>query len=50
LVSTEGGRARYKVPKNVVEGFDGHEVALTISKSDLRSFEGGAAEGFKEVK
>ena len=50
LVSTEGGRTRYKVPKNAVEGYDGHEVALTIPKSDLRRFESGTAEGLKEVK
>ena len=35
MVLTESGRTRYKVPKNVVDGFDGHEVALTILKSDL---------------
>jgi hypothetical protein len=50
FVSTEGGRTHYKLPKDVVEGYDGHQVGLTIPKSDLQKFEGGTAEGFKEIK
>ena len=50
IVSTEGGRANYKIPKDVVEGFDGHEVSLTVSKSELDKFKNPAGEGFREVK
>jgi hypothetical protein len=50
LVSTEGGRTRYKIPKNKVQGFDGHQVSLNIQKAELERFKGAEAEGFREVK
>jgi hypothetical protein len=37
LVSSEGGRTRYKIPKHIVQGFDGHEVSLNIQKTKLES-------------
>src|SRR5919197_1604278 len=50
LVSTEGGRTRYKIPKHIVQGFDGHQVSLNIQKAELERFKGDAKEGFKEVR
>jgi hypothetical protein len=50
LVSTEGGRTRYKIPKHIVQGFDGHEVSLNIQKAKLERFKGAAGEGFREIK
>jgi hypothetical protein len=50
LVSTEGGRTRYKIPKHIVQGFDGHKVSLNVQKSELERFKGAEAEGFREVK
>ena len=50
LVSTEGGRTRYKIPKHIVRGFDGHEVSLNVQKAELERFKGAEAEGFREVK
>jgi hypothetical protein len=50
FVSTEGGRTNYKIPKHVVEGFDGHEVSLTVQKTELERFKGAAGEGFREIK
>ena len=50
LVSTEGGRTHYKIPKDVVEGYDGHEVSLTVQKTELERFKGAASEGFREIK
>jgi hypothetical protein len=50
LVSTEGGRTRYKIPKHIVQGFDGHEVSLNIQKAKLERFKGTADEGFREIK
>lgn len=50
LVSTEGGNTKYKIPKEVVEGYDGHEVSLTIKISEIGKFKGAAAEGFRGVK
>jgi hypothetical protein len=50
LVSTEGGRTSYKIPKHIVQGFDGHEVSLNIQKAKLERFKGAACEGFREVK
>jgi hypothetical protein len=32
FVST--GRTNYKIPKHVVEGFDGHEISLTVQKAE----------------
>jgi len=50
LVSTESGRTSYKIPKDVVQGFDGHEVSLNVQKSELDRFKGATGEGFREVK
>ena len=50
LVSTEGGRTRYKIPKHIVQGFDGHQVSLNVQKAELERFKGDEAEGFREVK
>jgi hypothetical protein len=50
LVLTEGGRTRYKIPKYIVQGFDGHQVSLNIQKAELERFKGAEAEGFREVK
>jgi hypothetical protein len=50
LVSTEGGRTRYKIPKHIVRGFDGHEVSLKVQKAELERFKGVDAEGFRQVK
>jgi hypothetical protein len=50
LVSTEGGRTRYKIPKHIVQGFDGHQVSLNVQKVKLERFKGSESEGFREVK
>jgi hypothetical protein len=50
LVSTEGGRTRYRIPKNNLQGFDGHQVSLNVQKAELERFKGAEAEGFREVK
>jgi hypothetical protein len=50
LVSTEGARTRYKIPKHIIEGYDGHEVFLKVEKIKLERFKGGPDEGFQEVK
>jgi hypothetical protein len=50
LVSTEGGRTRYKIPKHIVRDFDGHQVSLNVQKTQLERFKGAEAEGFREVK
>jgi hypothetical protein len=50
LVSTEGARTRYKIPKHVVEGFDGHQVTINIQKPELERFKSDANEGFKVTK
>ena len=50
LVSTEGGRTRYKIPKHIVQGFDGHQVSLNVQKTELERFKGAETEGFREVK
>jgi hypothetical protein len=34
FVATEGGRTNYKIPKHVVEGFDGHEISLIVQKTE----------------
>jgi hypothetical protein len=49
-VSTEGGRRRYKIPKHIVQGFDGQEVSLNVQKAELERFKGAEAEGFRDVK
>jgi hypothetical protein len=50
VVSTDGGRTRYKIPKHIVQGFDGHQVSLNVQKPELERFKGAEAEGFREVK
>jgi hypothetical protein len=50
LVSTESGRTRYKIPKHIVQGFDGHQVSLAVQKIELERFKGAEAEGFRKVK
>ena len=50
LVSTEGGRTRYRIPKHIVEGYDGHEVTLNIPDTELSRFKGDQVEGFKDIK
>jgi hypothetical protein len=50
LVSSEGGRTRYKIPKHIVQGFDGQEVSLDTQKTKLERFKDAAGEGFREVK
>ncbi|MFL6315739.1 MAG: hypothetical protein ACJ73C_03240, partial [Nitrososphaeraceae archaeon] len=47
LVSTEGGRGRYKIPKHIVQDFDGHQVS---QKAELERFKESEAEGLREVK
>jgi hypothetical protein len=50
LVSTEGGRTRYRILKDAVEGYDGHAVSLRVDKSELAGYTDSRAEGFKEVQ
>jgi hypothetical protein len=50
LVSTEGGRTHYRIPKHIIEGYDGHEVTLTVPDSELSRFKSDQAEGFKDIK
>ncbi len=50
FVSTGGGRSNYKIPKHIVQGFDGHEVSLKVQKSALERFKHAAGEGFRGVK
>ena len=49
-MSTEDGRTRYKIPKNNLQGFDGHQVSLNVQKAVLERFKGGKSEDFREVK
>lgn len=35
LVSTEGARTHYRIPKHLVEGFDGHLVSLKVALENL---------------
>jgi hypothetical protein len=50
LVSTEGARTHYKIPKHIVEGYDGHSVSLNVEKSGLERFKTDRGEGFGDVK
>jgi hypothetical protein len=50
LVSTEGARTRYKIPKDVVEGYDGHSLSLKVDKNELESFKSDRGEGFSDIK
>jgi hypothetical protein len=49
LVSSEGARTHYRIPKDVVEGFDGHAVSLKVS-NELEKYKTQSKEGFGEVK
>ncbi|MDP9287403.1 MAG: DUF2171 domain-containing protein [Thermoproteota archaeon] len=50
LISTEGARTHYRIPKHIVESFDGHEVILNAPSLKLERFKGGSAEGFSEIR
>jgi hypothetical protein len=50
FVSTEGRRTNYKIPKHIVEGYEGHEVTLNVQKADLEQFKRAAGEGYRGVK
>jgi hypothetical protein len=50
LVASEGARTQYRIPKDVVEGFDGHAVSLKVSKTELAQYKADRREGFREVK
>lgn len=50
LVSTEGARTHYRIPKHLVEGFDGHSVSLKAQKRELERFKEDQGEGFGKVK
>ncbi len=48
LVSSEGARTHYRIPKDEVEGFDGHAVSLKVQKNDLEKYKTQWKEGFGE--
>jgi hypothetical protein len=50
LVASEGARTHYRIPKDVVEGFDGHAVSLKVSKNELEQYKSQQREGFGEVR
>jgi hypothetical protein len=50
LVSTEGGRTHYKIPKHMAEGYDGHSVSLKVEKNEMERYKSERGEGFREVK
>ncbi|HET7147545.1 MAG TPA: DUF2171 domain-containing protein [Candidatus Nitrosopolaris sp.] len=50
LISTEGARTHYRIPKHIVESFDGHEVSLNATYTKLERFKGESAEGFTEIR
>jgi hypothetical protein len=50
LLSSEGARTHYKIPKDIVDGYDGHTVSLKVGKSELESFKSDRGEGFSDVK
>lgn len=37
LVSTEDALTHYRIPKEIVEGFDGHAVSLNFSNNQLET-------------
>ena len=49
LVSTEGARTHYKIPKPMVEGYH-HSVSLKVEKDELERFRSNRGEGFGNVK
>ena len=50
LVASEGARTHYRIPKDVVEGFDGHAVSLKVSMTELGQYKADRREGFGEVR
>ena len=38
LISTEGARTHYRIPKHIVENFDGHEIVLGAPYIKLERF------------
>ena len=38
VIITEGAREEYKLPKSQVEGFDGAEVFLKVSRAELEKY------------
>jgi hypothetical protein len=50
LVATEGGRTHYKIPKQMVEGYDGHSLSLKVGNNELERYKSELGEGFREVK
>jgi hypothetical protein len=50
LVSSEGAHTHYRIPKDMVEGFDGHAVSLKVPKTGLEQYKSDRREGFGEVK
>ena len=50
LVSSEGARMHYRIPKHLVEGFDGHAVSLKVAKTELDQYRADRREGFGKVK
>jgi len=38
VISTEGARGEYKIPKSEVESFDGAEVSLKSTLAELKKF------------
>ena len=49
LVSSEGARMHYRIPKHLVEGFDVHAVSLKVAKTELDRYKADRREGFGEV-
>ncbi|MFL6372213.1 MAG: hypothetical protein ACJ70P_03670 [Nitrososphaera sp.] len=50
LVASEGARTHYRIPKDVIEGFDGHAVSLKVQKNELERFKTERREGYGEIK
>jgi len=50
LVASEGARTHYRIPKDVIEGFDGHAVSLKVQKNVLERYKTERREGYGEIK
>ena len=50
LVASEGARTHYRIPKDVIGGFDGHAVSLKVQKNELERFKTERREGYGEIK
>jgi hypothetical protein len=50
LVSSEGARTHYRIPKHMVAGYDGHSVSLKMEKREIERFKDDRGEGFERVK